>query len=741
MLAAYIRSPETENHGEKCTYYGARGFFEEDPEEHIEEMVDLARSATRSRDPIIHYVLSWRTGEQPTPEQLEAALDIFANELDALPKPRKLRDDHTWRDHQWIYGLHADTANYHLHLMINRVDPESARVIEINRGYDVDAGIRAGARIEHVQGWKPEANKRYRIAADGSVVRASAGDRNAPRRPSQRDLRRERETGRPSATRIAIDRALPIIAQATTWAELHADLGAVGMRYVRSGPGAVVMVGDAPVRASQVDPAATLDALADAERLGPYKPAQGSKPDPVRPTDISRIIRDATTWRSMHASLANVRVTYERKGSGAVVRTTNGTTWKASEISRDATLGCLEDRLGAFEPPAAPPADRAPNAKPTPTATDPTSAAAIIDDAKSWHELHLELNWCGIAYERKGSGAIVRAGDTQWKASQVSRRATLAQLERRLGPFEPAAQSRPAGPDAGRRTEYHRDRTEAIADQRRDTEAERAQHDEEIARIDRRARDEHDEIARHFPRPPPPRAKPRDKETPSPPDDDAAQARKAREAREAREARIIHDAVTLAYARKARRKRARARENRRYRRVMTEIRRRYERMTRFFDWLIDRGHLAPARGWDQPEPDAVVRPADYVPPQSPNHHVTSELEPYTVGQRVDYADHRGDVACADLGAYLIVRRPTELARHLAALEISIQKWGRTSLEAVNLPAPGEARDVAPIVRSVRPIVDIHAEIRELEKIAAAADRATRTVAKQRRPGRGRGLDD
>ena len=57
-------------------------------------------------------------------------------------------------------------------------------------------------------------------------------------------------------------------------------------------------------------------------------------------------------------------------------------------------------------------------------------------------------------------------------------------------------------------------------------------------------------------------------------------------------------------------------------------------------------------------------------------------------------DHRGDVACADLGAYLIVRRPTELARHLAALEISIQKWGRTSLEAVNLPALGEARGVA-----------------------------------------------
>ena len=481
------------------------------------------------------------------------------------------------------------------------------------------------------------------------------------------------------------------------------------------------MVGDAPVRASQVDPAATFDTLS--KRLGAYEPEQESKPDPVRPTDILRIIRNATTWHGMHASLANVHGTYERKGSGAVVRTTNGTTWKASEISRAATLRRLEDRLGAFEPAGTAPAERAPNAKPTPTAPDPTSAAAIIDDAKSWHELHLELNYGGMTFEPKGSGAIVRAGDTTWKASQVSRRATLAQLERRFGPFEPAAHLYPTGPGARQRTEYERDQAQAIDDQRRDTQAKRDQHDAEITRIDQRAADDRDEIAHLFPRPSPSPApaNPRDKEKPSPPDDDAARAAAA----QAREDRIVHDAMTLAFARKARRERAR--ENRRYRRVLREIRRRYERATTYFSWLVDRGHLAPARGWDQPEPDAVLRPAPGANRAAPRPPAPQNIPGHTVcpvGLRTDYRDEADDLACADLGTHLIVRRPSEPERRIAGLQAAAAKWGQgTELEVVNLPPPGESR--IKVVGSARPIVDIHAEIRALNRIGEQLERTAR----------------
>ena len=715
-LLAYVRTPQAANAKEKCTYYGARGFLSVDPDEHAQEMIDLARAARRSPDPIIHYVLSWPEGERPTPAQVEEAVTLFIAELDTLPKPPKLRADHTWRGHQWVFAVHEDTDNIHVHLVGNRVDPRTDRAIKINRGFDVDAGIRASARIEHVQGWKPEPNKRYRIAADGSIVRTSAADRNAPRRPSQRDLRMEGQTGQPSATRIAIDRAVPIIARAEHWTELHEGLDAVGMRYARAGPGAVVMVGDTPVKASRVDAAITLDALVG--RLGPFSPAGGAVPEPTRPTDIAPRIAHAQSWADVHRKLASVGATYEAKGSGAIVRTADRE-WKASDLGRGASRRRLETLFGPFEPAGTPPADttRDVTPAPAPAPPDPKTAAAAVEAANTWPELHAELAALGTTYERKGSGAVVRAGDTTWKASQVSRHATLARLERRLGPFEPpppatATTTTTAG--VALRTEFKHDRDQAIANQCRDTQTERAQHEAEITRIDHRARVEHDEIAHLFPRSSPAPAKPRDKETPSPPDDGTARAAAA----QAREARIIHDAVTLAFGREPRR--ARARENRRYRRVMTEIRRRYERATTFFDWLVDRGPLAPARGWDQPEPDAVVRPVratDYVPPQRPKHHVTAQLDPCTVGRRVDYHDHHGNVACADLGDHIIVRRPTEIARRLGGLEVALGKWGHhTHLEAVHLPPPGEAH--APIVGSVRPIVDIAAEVLALRKIAA-----------------------
>ena len=78
--------------------------------------------------------------------------------------------------------------------------------------------------------------------------------------------------------------------------------------------------------------------------------------------------------------------------------------------------------------------------------------------------------------------------------------------------------------------------------------------------------------------------------------------------------------------------------------------------------------------------------------------------------QVCYPDHRGDVACSDLG------------NHLVGLDLARAKWGSDAqIEAVDLPPPGEAR--APMVGSVRPIVDIAAEIDALQQIVADARRA------------------
>ena len=58
--------------------------------------------------------------------------------------------------------------------------------------------------------------------------------------------------------------------------------------------------------------------------------------------------------------------------------------------------------------------------------------------ARTWAELHAALAARGLRYEKKGSGAIVWMGDQPVKASEVSRSASFAALEKRLGPYQPA---------------------------------------------------------------------------------------------------------------------------------------------------------------------------------------------------------------------------------------------------------------------------------------------------------------
>lgn len=68
-----------------------------------------------------------------------------------------------------------------------------------------------------------------------------------------------------------------------------------------------------------------------------------------------------------------------------------------------------------------------------------TEAAPVIEAAKSWGELHESMARIGMRYAREGSGAIVWVGDVAVKASSVARKASLGKLQKRLGPYAPAA--------------------------------------------------------------------------------------------------------------------------------------------------------------------------------------------------------------------------------------------------------------------------------------------------------------
>jgi len=103
------------------------------------EMEAVAAQCRRLRAPAdYHLVVSWHEHEHPTPEQAFAA---GRHALGALGM----------ESHQYVMAVHGDTANAHLHLAVNRVDPETYRAVSPFRDYlKLDRAMR---EIELEQGW------------------------------------------------------------------------------------------------------------------------------------------------------------------------------------------------------------------------------------------------------------------------------------------------------------------------------------------------------------------------------------------------------------------------------------------------------------------------------------------------------------------------------------------------------------------------------------------------------------
>ena len=398
-LAEYILTPETEGSAEKCAYAGALGFFAKTPAGQISEMVALAEDAVRSPDPMVHYVISWRHGEQPSHDQVEKAVGIFLKHMQIT-------------DHQAIYGLHADTGNYHLHLLVNRAHPVpgiqpktkalQTRVVKINGGFDIEAAHQACALIEHAQSWQSEANALWRVTDDGGLAPTNP-DPEKPERPVRKqrrdppqrraDVQYRKET--PSVTQRMIDIVAPILdselpsGQAGRCA-FNAALKAHNMTHVRKGSGYVFMLDGVAVKASDVDRRATLKGLT--KRFGvdqtPDKAhdqadgkahddtnANGTPPaPPAHPLDARPLFADKErlarikNWDHMHTALAAYRLRIDRKGSGALI-CSDTHTLKASDVHRNASLSRLERQFGPYEPRAHDP-DRQPQTDAAPPNPD-----------------------------------------------------------------------------------------------------------------------------------------------------------------------------------------------------------------------------------------------------------------------------------------------------------------------------------------------------------------------------------
>lgn len=258
-LVDYIRNPRIKNKGEKIEHAGGLNFIGTTHVAQKLEMIALARETTRSKMPINHWVFAWPEGEQPTRRQVDELVQKF---LEGMGLER----------HQTIYALHCDTKNYHVHIAVNRVHPDTLKVVRINKGFDIRQAQKVRAIIEKEQGWSPLVNAPYVITEEGEIARQQIPDEIKPT-PEARDM--EAETGEKSALRIAQERGYEIIKNAKSWEELHEELKKVGLRYEKKGSGAIIWVGETAVKPSSVDRAFSMGKLC--KRLGAFQ--EGNYPD------------------------------------------------------------------------------------------------------------------------------------------------------------------------------------------------------------------------------------------------------------------------------------------------------------------------------------------------------------------------------------------------------------------------------------------------------------------------------
>ncbi|MBD8550286.1 relaxase/mobilization nuclease domain-containing protein [Sphingomonas sp. CFBP 8764] len=263
--------------GERLFHVGARNFVSTDIDGQRAEMIAIAQAASRSPNPIDHWLLSWREGELPTPAEIDETVTMFVEHLGVGGQP-------------CIYACRGDTDNRHVHLALNRYDPLSRQMIEINDGFTREAAHQAVALIVDRFGWQAEADARYAVLDGRPVMAAGAAARQEEgRKPiGAKAAAFENRTGYRSAQRIVQEDAVPRIKAARSWRDLHAALAEIGIRYDLVGTNGVTLtVGDERVKASSIDRAITRTQVE--KRFGAFEPRAAAINDVPRDPNGDRL--------------------------------------------------------------------------------------------------------------------------------------------------------------------------------------------------------------------------------------------------------------------------------------------------------------------------------------------------------------------------------------------------------------------------------------------------------------------
>lgn len=95
---------------------------------------EAVRSSRKTGHPAYHIEFSWKDGEHPSRQQVVQATDHLMTAVGM-------------QGHQALWAIHKDTDNDHVHLVINRVHPDTLRMQKIQKRdwFSIDRAAYSGA--------------------------------------------------------------------------------------------------------------------------------------------------------------------------------------------------------------------------------------------------------------------------------------------------------------------------------------------------------------------------------------------------------------------------------------------------------------------------------------------------------------------------------------------------------------------------------------------------------------------
>lgn len=235
------------------------------------EMNLTAAQNRHCKDAVYHFILSWQSDEDPSPDAVFRSVRYSLKQLGM-------------EDHQYVAAIHRDTDNVHCHVSANRVHPATFRAQ--NMWNDADELQKCCRILERELGFKVD-NGSWQMNEYGELHRTRRDMPAAPRGAAKREIFSDRESLHGYAVRETRQKLTEVISQdKLTWDRLHNILYTRGLGVREQNGGLAVYDLLNPegvsVKASDVHPEISLASMVN--KHGGYQPAPPVY-NPDRPED------------------------------------------------------------------------------------------------------------------------------------------------------------------------------------------------------------------------------------------------------------------------------------------------------------------------------------------------------------------------------------------------------------------------------------------------------------------------